>query len=338
MTVTDSSGALLAAPGMSGGGAGLDMNSRQRAAYEQDLARSITALVEPIVGPGRARVTVNADLDFDKSTQTSESYSQPSGNPDQSTPQVEVSKTETYTGPGSGEAGVLGPDGTPAAGGGAATDYSNEQSETTNALDKVVETTEAAPGSVRRLGVAMAVDSEAASPETVQQISDLVVAGALIDPERGDTVEVVRTEFDQSIAEQRQEALDAANADRSREQLFGMVRQGVILLVVALVVFLIWRNLRRAAAQRAALLPARGDVREIEAHVIDPQPVGVGASALEQRLDAIPIPVQRSVVVSEEDQRRLHVTAEVAGMIDGQPTEVAQLLRGWLGDRRAVKR
>jgi flagellar M-ring protein FliF len=334
VTVTDSSGALLAAPGMAGGGAGLDMNSRQRAAYEQDLARSITALVEPIVGAGHARVTVNADLDFDKSTQTSESYTQPSGNPTEGTPQSQNTKTETYTSPGSSDAGVLGATGTPAAGGGT-TDYTLDQSDTVNALNKVVETTEAAPGAVRRLGVAMAVDSASASPETVQKIRDLVAAGAGISVQRGDTVEVTRLEFDQTAAEQRQKEVDAANADRTRNQLFGFAREGVILLVVALVVFLIWRNLRRAAAQRAALVPARGDVRELEAHVIDPVLVPAGAEALERRLDELPI---SRPAASDDDRRRQHMTAEVADMIDGQPTEVAQLLRGWLGDRRAVKR
>jgi flagellar M-ring protein FliF len=335
VTVTDSTGALLAAPGMAGGGAGLDMNARQRTAYEQSVARSITALVEPIVGAGHARVTVNADLDFDKSTQTSETYTQPSGNPAQGTPQTQNTKTETYTGPGSGDAGVLGATGTPAASGGG-TNYTLVQNDTANALNKVVETTEAAPGSVRRLGVAMAVDSAAASPETVQQIRDLVAAGAGINTQRGDTVQVTRTEFDQTAAQQRQKEIDAANSDKSREQLFSLLRQGAILLVVALVVFLIWRNLRRAAAQRAALLPARGDVRELEAHVIEPSFAPADSGELEQRLDELPM--TRPIAISEDDRRRQHMTAEVAEMIDGQPTEVAQLLRGWLGDRRAVKR
>ena len=41
---------------------------------------------------------------------------------------------------------------------------------------------------------------------------------------------------------------------------------------------------------------------------------------------------------SMPDTPAVRVATEVADMIDNQPEEVAQLLRGWLGDRRATVR
>src|SRR6202012_1520913 len=46
----------------------------QRVAYEQRIRRQIEDTLEPSLGPGRARVDVNADMDFDKLTVTQESY------------------------------------------------------------------------------------------------------------------------------------------------------------------------------------------------------------------------------------------------------------------------
>jgi flagellar M-ring protein FliF len=41
-----------------------------------------------------------------------------------------------------------------------------------------------------------------------------------------------------------------------------------------------------------------------------------------------------SAAVTPEDARRMAVQAEVGELVERQPEEVAQLLRGWLADRR----
>jgi flagellar M-ring protein FliF len=49
-----------------------------------------------------------------------------------------------------------------------------------------------------------------------------------------------------------------------------------------------------------------------------------------------PAPGSRAPAITEAEPNP--VADEVAQMIDNQPDEVAQLLRTWLGDRRAVRR
>jgi flagellar M-ring protein FliF len=44
------------------------------------------------------------------------------------------------------------------------------------------------------------------------------------------------------------------------------------------------------------------------------------------------------IPVSAEDLAREQVEIEIGEMIDREPEEVAQLLRGWLGDRRTTRR
>jgi flagellar M-ring protein FliF len=331
VTVTDAAGNLLAAPGVEGmTSAGLDNHDGQRIAYQDQVARSILDLVEPVVGVGNAKVTVTADLDFDKKSVTSESYSQPSENVDQPTPKVDSTKTETYTGPGGATTGVLGPDGTPAAGAGTATDYSLEQSNTEYALDTTVETVESAPGMVRRLGVAMAVNSDAASPQVVDQLQSLVASGALVDTERGDTIEVSRVEFDTTTAEANQKALDEAASAESRKALLGLVQKVVVALLLLAVAFFVWRALRKANQRNDQLVAAAGAVREVTARAVSSE-----AGTEPPALPATPV---LAPIKTEDELRRDAVSLEVADLIDRQPSDVAQLLRTWLGDRRSVKR
>lgn len=348
VTVTDATGTVLVAPGVDTSSAGMDMNTRQRTAYEQQLADSITALIDPVVGAGKAHVTVNAQMNFDKSTATSETYTQPSGDAAVGTPQNQTTRTETYTAPSAAATGVLGTTGT-AGGTGTNTDYSLVTDQTQNALNRTVETVEAAPGTVTKLSVALAIDSAAASPETVQKINDLVTAGAGIDTARGDTLSVTRVEFDTAAADQRAKDAAAADALESRDQMLGYAKQGGVALILGLVLFVIWRNLRRVAARRAALSPSVLDIREVEARVVEkPRPLEVTEWSEVTDMDEIadveqvdelpaPTPALPQPIPSEEVVRE-QLSAEVAHMIDRQPAEVAQVLRTWLGDRTPAKR
>jgi flagellar biosynthesis/type III secretory pathway M-ring protein FliF/YscJ len=53
---------------------------------------------------------------------------------------------------------------------------------------------------------------------------------------------------------------------------------------------------------------------------------------------ALPATPVLAPIKTEDELRRDAVSLEVADLIDRQPSDVAQLLRTWLGDRRSVKR
>jgi flagellar M-ring protein FliF len=297
------------------------------------------------VGTGKSKVTVSADLDFAQRKTTSETFQNPGGDPTQATPSVETAKDETYTGPGASDAGVLGPDGAPVAGGGTAgaTDYNLKQNETKNALNRAVEETKAAPGTVKRLSVAVLVDAGATSTDQVAQIERLVAAGAGISTGRGDTVQVSRMAFggtDAALAAQ-QKAEDDAKAAEQQQATMGMVRQGVVVLFLLGLLAFVYRTMRKAARRRSGSPGLyAGDVREITPAPIDPEPLSLepAEAPFAEASVELPEPAILEPERSEEELERDRISKQVEEMIDQQPMEVAQMLRGWLDGGKAAAR
>src|SRR6476661_129807 len=109
VTVTDSTGHVLAAPGTGiTSGAG-DARSQVEQAYEARLAANAQQILDTVVGPGHSKVSVRADVDLDKSQSTSETYTYTNGTP----PLSSSTSSEKYTGNGTPVGGVLGPENMP---------------------------------------------------------------------------------------------------------------------------------------------------------------------------------------------------------------------------------
>jgi flagellar M-ring protein FliF len=338
VTVADATGAVLAAPGIDGNEAtAADMNAKQRMAFEQSMATSIEQMLTPVVGAGKAKVTVSAELDNTQRKATAEIFEQPSGNPEVPTATQETTKNEVYIGEGVGGAGVLGPDGAPLAEGAGATEYEAEQREVRNALNRVVEETKAAPGTVERMSVAVLVDANATNVDEVGQIQNLVTAAAGLSLPRGDTVQVTRMAFggsEEALAEQER-MLAEAQAAEEQAAMMNMIRQGVVVAFLLALFALVYRSMRKAARRQPPGLHA-GAVREIP-----PTPSAPRAASeplvLERPVVQLP-PELPPPTLSEEEKERERVASQVSEMIDQQPAEVAQLLRGWLDDGRRGSR
>lgn len=346
ITVADSTGMVLAAPGQrSLDYAGNDMNMRQAAAFEERVGAELEAMLAPVVGPGNAVVTVSAELDFDESTITRETYSQPltdpAGNP---LPLTESTRTETYTGEATGATGILGSETGGETAGGAGTEYSLDEVDRSNAVDREVESINRAPGAITRLGVAVLVDESAITPQMLAQIEELVTAGADIRADRGDTLAVSALPFDTSVQEAMADemaAADEAAATQARNDLYQTIGLGVL---VALVVLVGWLKARKAAKRRR--LAAELQPRALEPAHLVPAGLTVGEATAaiavvdDDRPSALDVERVNDLLGrhSMPDTPAVRVATEVADMIDNQPEEVAQLLRGWLGDRRATVR
>jgi flagellar M-ring protein FliF len=347
VTVADSSGMVLAAPGQrSLDAVGTDVNMRQAQAFEEQVRDELTTMLASVVGPNHAVVRVTADLDFDESSITKETYSNPVTDPaGEAVPLQESQRTETYTGGAGQTAGILGPEGEATdAGGGAGTDYNLDESDRTNAVNREVESIERAPGTIERMSVAVILDEDATTPEMVAQIESIVSAGADIRPDRGDSLAVSRLPFDTSLSEEMADQVTLADEAEAAAAKNALYRTIALAVIVAIVLLVGWWKMRRAAKRRAALraelaprqlaaVPAGMTVGEA-ANVIDATDATSLASTRAQldRLDQLvagaPAPVSPAA----------RVATEVADMIDNQPEEVAQLLRSWLGDRRAGAR
>lgn len=333
VSVADSKGHVLAAPGSAATGSN-GSGSGQLSDYESRMANQIESMVSASVGPGKVKATVSADLDFDQTTQTKETYAPSELSPGATgvLPLNESTKTETYGSSGApgttaGQLGSAAPatgvTPTTAAGGG----YNLSEIQKSNAVNKTLETTNKASGSIKRLTIAVMVDEKAVSDAQVAALQQLVSTGAGIDTTRGDAVVVTRMPFDQTTQKELQDSLKSkvATAEASSLPLFAAA--GGIALLIAIATFLVLRKRKR-------------DLRVLE-DLADQ----AGQWEAERRIDitqATPAVGGRLTAESPRSSAGATLTVdrrEVLGeLIDNQPDEVAQLLRGWLADRRTSRR
>ncbi|MCU1379867.1 MAG: flagellar M-ring protein FliF [Acidimicrobiales bacterium] len=317
VTVADGNGRVLSAPGEDGLAAG-DARTEQTTGFENQLSGSIEELLVPLVGEGHAVVKVKAALDFDKRQTTSETFGNAKG---VALAVNEATSKETYTGTGTnGATGVLGPTGGPTTGTGQG-DYNKETAERGFAVDKVTEQVQTAPGKVSRLTVAVLLDAGTKNVDRTA-ITNLVSAAAGLDANRGDTIEVSALKFDTSAADAAKQALQGQQATERQSQLFAMLRTLGSLLIVALVLLFAFRSARKATGyQRVPMALPVGtiDVDSIE----DPS-----AEFLDGAAELLP-PEPVALAPAKE-----LVPSNLVDLIDSQPEDVAQMLRGWLSDRR----
>jgi flagellar M-ring protein FliF len=321
ITVADHTGRMLAAPGKDGASAlAGDARTSQTAGFETSLGRSLEDLIVPITGAGRAKVQVTADLDFDQHKTTSETFSDPDTNPIVN----ETTADESYKGGGSAVGGVLGPDTLPTDTTGAGTDYTKAQADRTYAIDKVTEQVDKAPGDVRRLSVAVLLDDK--TKVDTAKVRSLVAAAAGIDLTRGDQLEVTRVAFDASALPATEPDAAPATGD---SPMLPLARVVAMVLIVLVVLLLAYRSARRSSAIRYPL-----------AIPLDPLALGEGTSLArevglsEADRQELGHPTDRAIAPSADEQHQIVVHSQIGDLIDRQPDEVAQVLRGWLADRR----
>jgi flagellar M-ring protein FliF len=325
VTVADAAGRVLSAAGTDG-----DAQASKSKEFEDGLAHSIEAMLTPVAGSGGAVVRVNASLDFDERSTTTERFEKP----DPSTPLLsESTNKETFVGPGAASAsGILGTTPGAATGtAGAASNYQKEQADRSFAVGKVTEQVKSAPGRVSRLSVAVLLDrTTKAKPEEIQA---LVTAAAGIDPARGDIVEVRQLAFDTSQAKAAETQAKKEAAAKGKSELLGLARTVGILLIVLVALFLAWRSARRASVTRypmqGALTAGNTDAETLMAAMTAAARNQVAAAHATESLPPAPSG-NPALTIGTSD-----VSDEVGELIDRQPEEVAQILRGWLADRRA---
>lgn len=333
VTVADSSGQVLSASADGSAGATADSRSTQTRDYETRVAGSLQAMIDRVVGSGHSEVRLTADLDYDQTSTTTEKYFDTVKKP-----LVSSSTKETYTGGGTGSggalggSGVLGPDNISVPAGvaaGAAGKYLKETGTNNNTLDRVVEERKAAPGAVRKLNVAVLLDTRTAGTVNPAQIQALVASAVGLNTKRGDTVVVDRLPFDAQAAKTAKAELAAAKADKASASRMSLIKTGALgLLVLLVLVYAVLAGRKRR--KRGSL---SGDERiQIEAlqRSLEAQAgrLAIDAPAGMAAIEAAPNPRAESAALAEVAR------TDIGDLVMAQPEEVAQLLRGWLADRR----
>jgi len=259
VSVVDQSGTLLSA-GVSGDG--------QQLAYQQRLEglvrERLMKLLTPMLGPGRFTAEVAADVDFSQNEAASERY-QPQGT-------VKTEQTsrnmEGAAPPAAGIPGALTNTvpqaaqvtGNPPPAAAAAAPPPAVTAETAARMweiGKDVSVTRAGAPRVKRLSVAVLVDSAALGKTATRDIANIqrLVRGAMgYDAARGDLVEVQMRAF------APEEAAPKAWYQAPAVQEYGpWAALGGGALLLLLVGFLMWRRRRKAKAAALAAAVAAGD-------------------------------------------------------------------------------
>jgi flagellar M-ring protein FliF len=327
VTVADSSGNVLSAPGQSTT-AGSSQQIDQTNAYNQELGQSISQLLATSLGSGHAAVSVNAALNFDKQSITSNQYTN-GGPKGTAIPQQSTTENEKFTGPQSGSTGILGPSGVPlSTGTSASQNYSDTKNTSTYAVDQVHKEIQSAPGSISRLSLAVLLDSSKVPATDVPKWTQAVSAAAGLSAARGDVVSVNLVPFDTTAQKAAAAQQKNASAAQSQNFLLNLLRYLVTLGIVVAVLFLAWRSVKKAQAVSAPVrVPL--DLRELEASDLLKQLEAAPALA-QQQTQVVEAPRQRASL-----ERRSPIEDDISELIENQPDEVAMTLRTWLADRRS---
>lgn len=347
VAVSDQSGELLA--GMddpAGGGA----SSAQRSDVEERLKKQIKDLVEGVVGPGKARVTVAADVDLARVTTQEKKYD-PDGQvvmststgkdtnkEDKSASQGAVSSSQNLPGAQNG-ASVSNP-----------TSSSDKQDETTNYENSSTTTTRIQePGEIKKISVSVAVDGAQVldakgkpgpwTPRSADEMAkiDALVKGAIgYDQKRGDQVQVVNVRFEKPA-----DALGGAAASSpfefDKNDIMRAVELGILGVVAILVIFFVARPVLTTAVTGGGVggfamaggAPARlvGASDNAGALAVAGHGGHDGAAA------ALPMAGefdQRVDIARIEGQVKASSVKKVSEFVEKHPDESVSILRSWL--------
>jgi flagellar M-ring protein FliF len=297
--------------------------------YESSAEHNLQAMLDRVLGSGKATVRVAAVMNWDQTEQTSETYSP--GDPNLALIRSSHDVTDTTNG-----AGVNGPGGVPGAASnnnsvptyqgtstGAASSTKTD-SEKTFELNKSVKKVVTAPGSVTRLSVSVMVDDDPNNPNPalVQSVQNAVNAAAGIDTVRGDVLTVTPLAFNRDELLTTQAAMtDAAQ----KEQLMSYVHLGALVLgplVLLIALFIILGRGRKKSAAKAEALAAEA-----------PQPLTI--EALAAPVAPLTRPAKPAIAQPiAEDPQKVYIRDQIQALGKSNPATVAQLIQTWMDEDR----
>ena len=342
VSVLDDTGKLLS---QSPDAAGEEGINAQQLLYvqqiEQQYARRIMEILEPVVGRNNVKAQVSAELDFSRTESTSEQF-RPNQTPDsgaiRSQQVLESSGTanKTATGvpgavanqpPAPSAAPVNGANPAPTAGGqqGVGESTSKRESTTNYEVDKTVKVTRGNNWAIKRLSAAVVVNYQALAeekggaspkpltPEQIEQMTGLVRETIGFNKERGDSVNLMNTPF--LTSETPAAAVPLWKQPETIELAKTFAWPLGAVLFAALVLLGLVRPALKGTAKPAEAVPvAGGQLSALEADEPD--------------RPALPAPTKKDEVVEvTPEQLRLE---EARVLAKANPVAVANILKTWV--------
>jgi flagellar M-ring protein FliF len=309
VTITDDTGTLLWPTGTGAGGSTATAKLQAEQSYSSQLGAQINALLVSTLGPDKAQARVHADLNVDQTTIDKVTYAK-KGTPLQTQTDQEALKSKGDSGAAPAGTSSNLPAYSKAAGANSQSNYLHRTGTTQFGVDKTVEHTSIAPGTVNRLDVALLVDKSVPAGQ-VASLKSAVASLAGIQPTRGDTLAVSSVAF----APVPKKVTPAPAGLPVPASMVGIAKYVAIGLGTIVFLFLMRRGLKRREGEELAPEPTW--LREIEASV--PIAQLESTPALPRQLDAAA-------------QRRTQVQGEVEEIIRNQPQAVAAQVSQWMKD------
>lgn len=307
VTVLDARGQLLSAAGDPETGPGLLQNRTElRQSLESQLSGQVQSMLEQVMGPGNALVTVRVDLDFDQ-RETEEIMLQPAADPlIRSRQEIR----EVFEGTGAPPGGLTGTaSNLPGASipvyamgetAGGESEWERTQVVVNYEFSQIRKKVVEAPGQVSRISASVVLNRELTAEEEAA-VARLAGAALGLDPDRGDELVVVGMPFDTSLADQLREGLAEP---RPAPFAWWAVAGGALLCILAATLIARSSRARRRKRPALALVAKEPLAPALAAQAAGPAAAAAGRGSL----------------------------AELAELARTKPETVARLLRTWISD------
>ncbi|MGL6070832.1 flagellar basal-body MS-ring/collar protein FliF [Craterilacuibacter sp.] len=359
ISIVDQEGNLLSGSTDANNASGLDQRQlsfvRQ---IEQDYARRIEAILEPIFGKQNAHAQVTAQIDFSEVEQTSETYrpnsspnpsatrsqqiseslgggmGTPSGVPGALSNQPPSAASAPLTLPPGAAPGTVTLSGQPLTPAGAV-----RRDITTNyEVDKTIQHTKQPKGSIKRLSAAVVVNFKlvpdkdgqvkptALTAKEVEQINNLVREAIGYNTERGDSVNVVNAAFADAVmpVSVQDKVLDYVGNNSG-----DLVKYALLTLALLYLMFGVVRPIMRQVLRADPPLSAGGDA------VLAPAGRTGALLAVAGDDDDDERGTGRASSLSPREQQRLDYEANLQAareLVRTDPRMAAQIIKEWISD------
>lgn len=223
--------------------------------FENQTAKKIQDVLDKIMGRDNASVQVSADIDFNSTRSTIESYIPVEGS-QQGVLTSTQTETENYENPNPNNPGITtGTNNPPApttqSGQNKNLNYQKEKTATNYSVSKEIKQVVYAPGTVKRMTIAVAVNKILTTQEK-EELEKLVISASGADLNRGDIINVTSLQFAAVDANKEQEAAvtKAIAQERQQEMVVNKVVPMFIILILGLATLFVFRSLfGKTAAQ-----------------------------------------------------------------------------------------
>jgi flagellar M-ring protein FliF len=312
---------------------------------EQDLEKRIEDMLARVVGDGRVVARVSADVDFSSSNETQTTYDQDgsavrSVQRDQKV--MEGSRPGPYNNIAAGAQANL-PGQAPAQNPQVRSN-TNVNAEVTNyEVPQTVRRTNRAPGTLRKLSIAVVVDGKTTksqdkdgkvlskvepwSPEKLKEFENLVASAAMIDRKRGDTLEIKNMDF---AREDFEEAAKVIAESERRSYVMNLALYGVIGIVIILFFMFVVRPFIKWITENTidsvdSFLPQT--IEELEK-----MQKNTTLPGLEETVPVLPEKIDPEKVEGEM------IKEKIITLVDANPHKAALILKDWLHEDPSKKK